>query len=59
MLYICYHKYYGLYCKVSEFCNHRYPHKLNDNCFHNKTPCSCVPLDLKYYMKEILEKDKK
>ena len=56
-------------CKIS--CYHKKPHfhlstKKGDYlglgygiCRHTKLEVKCIPLDLRYYMEEILKKDKK
>lgn len=66
MLYICYTISQGSLCEFKDGCNHCTPHKHSQSCFFSlvtngygthASSCSCISLDLKYYMKEVLMKN--
>jgi len=44
----------SIICYSKKDCPHRKPHKLELSCIIGST-CDCVPLDLEYYMREIIK----
>ncbi len=63
MKYICRAYANGKKCENVDYCKHNKPHEwvdlvsgLGNGCYdYTNTKCDCVPLDLEYYMREIIK----
>ena len=43
-------------CGYRDLCKHTKPHERREYCHSDwDTPCDCAPMDLEYYMKEIIK----